>query len=266
MLALIAAVLDLVSPAGALSPINHAPVAAAQSRSVRFSSELEVAVNGRRITHFTEHGELNFATGDYATALNPSDTDERIERRRVGDVFYGVQLHPGARASSTRWRAIGVAGRPRASVLAPGGYSLIDPQVVFRVLAGARSPVMVVGHEKLDGTPTTHYRLSTSLAAFLSAEQSSLADVSRFEGVDATLDVWLDGQGRPKRVAASFAGESRLGNATMTTIVDFTDYGLAVTVRPPSNVAFSPRSNTPSFGALGGDPLLAVELLLFARR
>lgn len=264
-LALIAVVLDAVTPAGALSPINHAPAAAAQSKTVRFNAVLEVTLNGRRLTRFTQHGELDFATGDYETTLNRPDTSERIERRRIGDVFYGVQLHTDERAPQARWHAIRVGGKPSEVAPAPGGYTLMDPQVIFRVLARSHSPVSVIGHEELDGTPTTHYHLSTSLAAFLAAEQGSVVDVSSYESVDTTLDVWLDKQGRPKQAKASFAGLSRFGKTTMTTLADFTDYGAPVIVRPPSHAPVSPRNDAASLGALGGDPLREIERLLFTR-
>lgn len=264
-LALIAVALNVVTPAGALSPINHAPAAAAQSKTVRFNSVLAATLNGHRLTRFTQHGELNFATGDYETTLNRADTSERIERRRVGGVFFGVQSHVGEKAPHVRWHAIRVGGRPGEARPAPGGYTLMDPQVVFRVLARSHSAVNVVGHEALNGTPTTHYRLSTTLAAFLAAEGSSPAEVSSYESVGATMDVWLDRQGRPRQVRASFVGPSRFGNATMTTLADFTDYGAPATVRPPSHVAVSSRSDTASLGALGGDPLREIELVLFAR-
>jgi hypothetical protein len=262
-LALIAGALELVSPAGALSPINHAPAAAAQSRYVRFSSALEVAANGHQITRFTEQGELDFVTGDYATTLSRPDVGERVQRRRVGDVFYGAASHRGEQVSSVQWRAIRIAGARNASVQAPGGYTLMDPQVVFRVMAGARAPITVVGHEALNGVPTTHYRLSTSLGAFLAAEHGSPSTASAYENVEAELGVWLDGRGRPVRVEAKFAGPSPFGAATMTTLINFTDYGAVVTVRQPSNAVASPRSG--AFGALGGDPLRTIELLLFGR-
>ena len=263
-LALIAAALELVTPAGAVSPINHAPTAAAQSRSVRFSSEFDVTVNGGRLTRLTEQGELDFATGDYATTLNWPSTGEHIEKRRVGGMFYGLQFHSGALPSSERWRAIRIAQRRGESMPAPGGYTLMDPQVIFRVLAGSRSPVSVVGHEQLEGAATTHYRLSATLAAFLAAEQESATGVSAYNGVAATLDVWLDGKGRPRRVEASFAGASRLGEARMSTLVDFTDYGAAVTVRAPSHATVSTRSNV--FSTRGEDPTRVLERVLFAGR
>jgi hypothetical protein len=262
LVALLAGVLEIVAPAGAISPINHAPDAAMRSRSVRFDSMLEVSLNGRALTHFTEVGELDFATGDYATVL--SLAGERLDRRRVGDMFYGRQLHAHGRASSERWHAVRVEQAPGGSDRAPGGYTLIDPQVVFRVLADSRSAVNRVGHQELDGTRTTHYRLSTSLAAFLSAEGAPVRNLARYQTVQATLDVWLDVKDRPRRVQTSFAGASRLGNGTMTAVIDFAKYGAPVTVRRPS--AFEVSRRSAASAALVGDPLRAAELLLFARR
>jgi hypothetical protein len=260
--ALLVGVLEIVAPAGAVSPVNHAPAAAMQSRSVQFDSTLEISLNGRALTRFTEVGELDFVTGDYATTL--SLAGERFDRRRVGDTFYGRQPHAQGRASSKRWHALRVKEAPGGSARAPGGYTLIDPQVVFRVLAGSRSAVTRVGHQQLDRTRTTHYRLSTSLAAFLSAEGGPVANLARYQSTQATLDVWLDAKDRPRRVQASFAGAARLGNATMTAVIDFANYGAPVTVRPPA--AFDVSRRSAASAALAGDPLRAAELLLFARR
>lgn len=263
VLALLVGVLEIVAPAGALSPVNHAPAAAMRSRSVQFASSLQVSLNGRTLTHSTEVGKLNFATGDYATTL--SLAGERFDRRRVGDMFYGRELHAHERASSERWHAVHVEASPGGSNPAPGGYTLVDPQVVFRVLAGSHSAVTQIGHQELAGVQTTHYRLSTSLAAFLSAEGVPVSRLEQYQTVQATLDVWLDAMDRPRRIQASFAGAARLGGeATMTTVIDFAGYGAPVTVRPPAAFAGSRRSAAAA--ALVGDPLRAVELLLFARR
>jgi hypothetical protein len=258
---LLAAVLVVV-PAGALSPVNHAPAAARQSGSVQFDSTLQVSLNGRTLTHFTEVGELDFVTGDYATTLSLSG--EHFDRRRVGNTFYGRQLHAHERIASERWHAVHVEQEPDGFDRVPGGYTLIDPQVVFRVLAGSHSPVTRVGRQEVAGTQTTHYRLSTSLAAFLSAEGGPVGELAQYETVLATVDVWLDAKGRPRRVRASFAGPARLGAATMTSVIDFAGYGEPVTVHPPSASDVSPRSAAST--ALLGDPLRAVEQLVFARR
>jgi hypothetical protein len=260
-IALLAGVFVVV-PAGALSPVNHAPAAARQSGSVGFDSVLQVSLNGRTLTHFTEVGELDFVTGNYATTL--SLAGERVDRRRVGDVFYGRQLHAHGRASSERWHAVRVEQAPDGFDRIPGGYTLIDPQVVFRVLAGSHSPVTRVGRQEIAGIQTTHYRLSTSLAAFLSAEDGPASDLAQYDPVQATVDVWLDAKDRPRRVQTSFAGPARLGAATMTSVIDFSNYGKPVTVRPPAATDVSPRSAAST--ALLGDPLRAVEHLLFARR
>lgn len=262
-LALIAAVLNVVTPAGALSPINHAPVAAEKSRSVRFSSGVEVSLNGRRLTRFSEHGVLDFVTGEYDTTLNLSA--ERIERRRVGNVYFGAEWQAGVRPRRSRWHAIRVPQVGSKFRPAPGGYALVDPQVALRVLGESRSPVRVIGHERLAGVGTTHYRLSTNLAAFLAAARSSLADIPSYKRVRTELDVWLDRQGRPTRVEATSLGRSRFGNATITTRVDFTDYGVPVIVRPPANAMFSTRNGTGPLSPLGGDPLRTVERLLFGQ-
>jgi hypothetical protein len=261
-LGLIAAVLSLVTTAGALSPINHAPAAAARSRSVRFSSTLEVRVNGRRFTRFAEQGAINFVTRDYATTLALDGPGGEIERRRTGNVLYVIQRERDVRARAEWHRLRPMRARGSASI-APGGYTLIDPQVVFRVLAGARSPITIVGHAAPGRLSTTHYRLSTTLAAFLAAEGTSVGAGSPFANTPAEMDVWLDRSGRPRRVEVSFAGVSRLGSATVTMVVEFSGYGAPVLVRAPRTARVS--ASGANVARLSDDPLRLLELLLFSR-
>lgn len=261
--ALLAAALDVVTPAGASSPINHAPAAAAQSKSVRFSSALQVTINGHALARLTEVGAVDFATGDYTTTLDLKGGSKRIERQRLGDTLY-VQQHRGG-GQDGRAYAIHLAKLGLAPSTWPRGYTLIDPQVVFRVLAGARSPVAVVGHGNLDGTQTTHYRLSTNLSAFLAAEGGAPDVRGSYESTGATLDVWLDGHGRPRRVSVSFTGSSRFGDATLTAAINFSRYGAPVLVRAPPTVgpSVSEAGIPPSLSA---DPIRLLERLFFSRR
>jgi len=262
-LAAAGAVLEIVAPAGALSPVNRAPLAAERSRSVRFTSAQTITLNGRRVTRVTETGALDFATGEFATTLIVGETSERIERRRVGATFYIEQVSEDAtRARRTRWSAISVGRKNLRSFSLPGGYSLIDPEVLFRVMANARTPVAFIGHQTVDGKQTTQYRLATTLDAFSAAARDRPIRGSAPNDVLATLDVWLDAKGRPVRAQATFSGRSRFGTATMTTVVDFTAYGAAVVVEAPPRLAISPRGIRTLPSAIG-DPARVVERLLF---
>ncbi|MGW6796393.1 hypothetical protein [Streptomyces chartreusis] len=98
-----------------------------------------------------------------------------------------------------------------------------------------------VGDEKIDGTGTTHYT-GTAAVAELRASLDEVEDKAAREGrrrsldqyekagVDElTLDVWIDGDDRVRRLRTQ--GFGRHGELDLT--VTFLDYGKPVTVRAP---------------------------------
>jgi hypothetical protein len=258
-LAAVAAVLEIVAPAGARSPVNQAPIAAERSKSVRFSATQEITVGGRPVTNVTETGQLDFETGAFATTLIVGEGHGRIERRRIGRTLYFkyVSADPRRRRHD-RWIAIRVSPNSLRSFSPPGGYTLIDPQVIFRVMADSRSPVTRVGRGRVHGVEATQYRLSTSFKAFLAAEQGHSLANSHGSGGMTTLDVWLDARGRPVRVRGTLLSMSE--HAKMTTGVDFAGYGEPVTVRPPPPTSIGSRAIQGLPSTLG-DPARAAERL-----
>jgi hypothetical protein len=123
-----------------------------------------------------------------------------------------------------------------------------DPPWVFRALAGIRAPVSRLGQTKLDGVPTTRYRLLTNLASFLRPSTGYVQYPLAYRRIQAGLDVWLDAQGRPRQVDETFTGPSSAGRATMRTVVRFMDYEQPVSVQaPPSSlVKFTKRTAAPN--------------------
>ena len=258
-----AGVLELVAPAGASSPVNRAPAAAERSGSVRFNAMQVITVGGRPLTNVRETGELNFVSRDFATTLVVGEGREQLERRRVADTLYFRRVTPHTRQTRTvKWTAVRVASSDLRAFSPPGGYTLIDPQVAFRVMTGARSPVAVIGTEEIGGIRSTHYQVATSLNAFVAAEQAQHHTTSSRNDVSTLLNVWLDGRGRPLRVQSTFSSELHGRPATMTTAVNFADYGAAALVRAPAEAAILTSTLRASQATLA-DPTQALERLLF---
>ena len=229
------AVLDMGQLARALSPINRAPAAAAASESVRFHSTITITVNGRQYGRFTEHGDIDFARRNYRTTLELGH-GEAIEQRRVDGILYIAQL-PGGRGQHApiRWHGFPLAHEASTTFAsAPESEEFTSPLVLLDELGGSRAPVKVVGTEDLDGAPTTLYRLQTNLASLLSASPGAASPPMSYRAVGATLTVWLDRHGRPRRVNETIAGASSVGEASITTVTDFTGYGQPVAVRAPT--------------------------------
>jgi hypothetical protein len=253
--------------ADALSPVNRAPGAAAASESVRFSSTIAIVLGGQQHERFSEQGQIDFANGDFSTTLTLPQAGRTIERRIAGGVFYIAQLPDGLRKRRpVQWLALHLAGGQRASFSsAPEGDSFTDPPLLFRAMTRNRARVSALGHEDIAGVATTHYRVFTDLATFLRNSSSTGRSPASYRKVAATLDVWLDRRGRPRRVQEHFAGASSLGPARITTRIDFTGYGQPVTVRAPAKASVISQRRISTPRALVADPSRLFERLLLTR-
>jgi hypothetical protein len=261
------AVLDMGQLAHALSPINRAPAAAAASESVLFSSAITITVNGQQSGKFSEQGEIDFARRNYRTTLELGH-GEAIEQRRVDGVFYVAQL-PGGRSPRAPIRWLGFplaheAGTTFAS--ASESEEFTSPLVLLDELGGTRAVVKVVATEDLDGVPTTRYRLHTNLASLLSASPGGASPPAAYRGVGATLTVWLDRHGRPRQVDETIAGTSTGGEASITTVTDFTGYGQPVAVRAPTNLTARAKRSILAPSPLAASPSRSFVRLLFGHR
>ena len=261
---LVVALLELVSPAGASSPVNRAPTEATKAGSVNFESHLSASLNGQLLATFSESGALGFRTHEFAATLAIGERGEVIERRSLEHVsYFRARDRHEVSAVRARWNAV----RAASSSEAPGGEGrfLIDPQVVLGVLAAARAKPTVVGHQMIDHLPTTHYRLSVPLSAFTAADHLALLTSPAAENrVDGSLDVWLDTLGRPTRVLATFAGQSRHGPVVLTIGANFRRYGAPVAISRPFPATPPHARGTASGRVLGGDPTGALLVFLFA--
>ncbi len=258
------AFLDMGQLARALSPINRAPAAAAASESVRSRSTITIALNGRRQARFTNLGEIDFVRRNYRTTLQLGQ-GEAVEQRRVDGVLYIAQL-PGGRGQRAPIRWLGFPLAHEASTTfasAPESEEFTSPLVLLDELGGTRAPVEVVGREDLEGVPTTRYRLQTSLASLLSASPGVGSPPLSYRAVGATLTVWLDRHGRPRRVDGTVAGTSTGGQASITTVTDFTGYGQPVAVRAPTKLSVTAKRRIVAPSPLAASPSRLFERLLF---
>jgi hypothetical protein len=249
--------------AQARSVVNEAPAAAERSGSVRFQSVLTIMVDGHRRAGITEQGAIDFANGTYTSTVRLGNTEQVYERRSVNGVLYAGQrrLGPGARAP-VHWAATHLQKGARGA-FASEGDAFTDPPSVFRSLAGIRAPVVRVGHNDLDGVPTTRYHLLTNLAAVLRPLAGSSQHPLVYRRIQAALDVWLDAQGRPRQVVESFTGPSPSGRATMSTVVRFMDYERPVSVQAPPSSLVKFTNGSGAVNPLAAGPAAVLLRLLF---
>jgi hypothetical protein len=259
-----AAIVLVLAPgrsAQARSIVNEAPAAAEHAGSLAFSSTLTIRVDGGSRPGIGEEGEINFLTGDYRTTTRFQSTHQLSERRRVGDLVYASRGHVADRpGQQTRWDAAPVAR------WAPGGFAyesdaFTDPISIFRTLAHIGAPVRRIRRQSIEGAPTTLYRLSTNLEAFLARNEGHVQDPAMYRRVAATLEVWIDDQGRPRQVVETFSA----ADTSLRTVVRFHDYSLPVSVDAPAQSLVRSIGSAVQSNPLGSDPGSLLPRLLFFR-
>ncbi len=175
-----------------------------------------------------------------------------ISSQYAGGALY-LEL-PGAQQSSIthdrKWieynvNDVAAALGIQSSSLA-GARSSSDPSKQLSYLRAAGGDVSRVGLERVQGTPTTHYRATIDWARYpervpasqRAAARSSISVLERLTGSSSqTVDVWIDAEHRVRReeftVQECVPGSS--GKAEMHTAAEYFDFGpQAIAKLPPS--------------------------------
>ncbi|HET8555860.1 MAG TPA: hypothetical protein VFL58_00975 [Gaiellaceae bacterium] len=119
--------------------------------------------------------------------------------------------------------------------------SRLQPADVLSTLETEGASVRKVGSEKVDGTPTTHYRVTVDLAKALEAKglTSPLLAGTAAELPSIPEDVWIGGDGLVRRIKLSYGLQHQGRSMRMALSMDIYDYGVDVTIAaPPSNQVF----------------------------
>lgn len=119
--------------------------------------------------------------------------------------------------------------------------SQLQPTDVLSMLETEGASVRKVGPEKIDGTPTTHYRVTVDLAKALEARgltSPMLAGIAA-EIPNIPEDVWIGSDGLLRRIKLSYGLQHQGRSMQMEMSLDIYDYGVDVTIAaPPSNEVF----------------------------
>lgn len=112
----------------------------------------------------------------------------------------------------------------------------VDPTAGLDILQGLSTNATVVGTEQVKGVKTTHYKGTAEFAALakkLAPKQA--ADAKKLFGAKQTMpvDVWLDEQGRARRMDLAFSTNQSGVSMTMKTQYYFMKFGEPVTITPP---------------------------------
>jgi hypothetical protein len=223
-------------------------VAAANSKtlaakSAKVALQVTTTAKGQAPVELTGTGAYDTVSGDTSMRIIVPTVGE-IEVRTVDRTVYAKL--PAELAGS-------LGGKPwvklDAKALAAAGMgqlSQLNPAEQLGYLHGVTGDAEVVGEEAVDGTPTTHYRVTIDLdRAAKSApapSRASIAEARKALGA-ATLpaDVWIDAEGRVRKFATtmemtptSVAGAAgATGPMTVDLTVAYSDFGTAVDVTAP---------------------------------
>lgn len=169
---------------------------------------------------------------------------QAIELRIVDGVLY-ERPPAGSIPGAKPWIKADLSGASGTQGAGASPASLTgNPAETLQYLKGASDDVTRVGEATIRGTTTEHYRLTVDLqrAAGRIPEPKRarfLQALKAFGSTTLPIDVWVDDQGRVRRM--SFSAQMQLGaqgSARIEETLDLFDFGVpvAVTAPPPSEV------------------------------
>jgi hypothetical protein len=133
-----------------------------------------------------------------------------------------------------------------------------DPTQFLEYLRASSGGVSTVGHETLDGVSTTHYHATLQLSDILArlpsgAQAAAKSALEKLDDAGAIpVDVWVDAQGRVRRIqlslglsvpAGASASATEATSVSGTITMNFTSYGaIPAIVPPPASEVFDASS------------------------
>lgn len=112
----------------------------------------------------------------------------------------------------------------------------VDPTAGLDILQGLSKNATVVGTETVKGVKTTHYRGNSEFASLVkSLPPKQAAEAKKLFGTKSSMpvDVWLDDQGRARRLDFSFGTNMSGVSMKMNTQYFFMNFGEPVSINPP---------------------------------
>jgi hypothetical protein len=213
-----------VGGGSATALLEDAPAKANAAKSAHMHADFSFGAGGQEFG-FTMEGGSEFETGK-------ADITMKLDEKLGGGDIHIVgdnQTIYAAKTGSTDWIKLDAAD------LSSSGTS-VKPGDYLVWLQGTSDDVAVVGHESVDGTDTTHYRGHVDMTKIASngGASSAQVDAAKQLGLDSMpLDVWLDGDGLPRRILIDTTFEVSGQQAAFHMQVDMSDYGAPVEVALP---------------------------------
>jgi hypothetical protein len=225
--------------------------AASAAKSARMSMSMDISAAGRSGS-FTADGAFDFASRAGVLTMDVSSLgipggQGTIEVRVVDGVVYmdmsGLLGAAGPAAAQQlggkHWFRLdisGLAGQSGAGGLGSLGSS--DPTSSLDALRGVSKDVKEVGSDTVRGVDTTHYATTIDLTKALEqvpADQRAAAakGLKTLGTGSVPADVWIDAQGRPRKLVMHLDGVAPSGGTLGTLAIELYDYGTKVDVHAP---------------------------------
>lgn len=190
-----------------------------------------VDLEGRRST-------VTVDLGGVLTGLGLPGIEGEVETRTVeGTTWFRSPFFNTVLGVRTDWVRVDDASTPDAGEGLAQLTSLAghDPGDQLRLLGGLDpATVEVVGDEDVRGDATTHYRAAVEPEGVLADELG--------EG-PVGVDVWLDGDGRVRRLAYTADLPPAAGGGTADVELEYFDFGTDVDVEPPPDADVTPAED-----------------------
>ncbi len=207
--------------------VNQAATAAERAGTLTFRSTTSLTVVGGESETVLERGAIDFRVGSYRILVASGRHTPGLERVVVPGALYVKQT--GA-LLATAWQGVRLQHQP---LLALGGRGVADPLGLLHVLRESHGAVRI-GVQRIGGVATVHYRLTTTLAAFL-ALHNEQSVVGAAREVGAVVDVWIDHANRIRRADRLFVRNGS-HQARLLITTSFSDYGTPVSIHAPAGV------------------------------
>jgi hypothetical protein len=163
-------------------------------------------------------------------------------------VYMHMPALAGKLPEGKTWMKLDIAKAMQAAGVNTSSLSSLDesdPTQFLDYLRSSSGGVIELGTETLYGVATTHYQATLQLTRILehlpAEEQATVKSALERSGTTAAgipVNVWIDAQGRVRRIQLSMSslgvptGAPSTG-ASMSITIDFTSYGPAPAITPP---------------------------------
>ncbi|MEJ8635875.1 hypothetical protein [Streptomyces sp. MS2.AVA.5] len=205
--------------------------------SARARTSMETATGGTRVTIQGEGGYDFRRRMGRLTVVLPKDPAGADEHRPVTELMAPGALYMknrGAGVPADKWVRIDTTTLADGNLVTGGAT---DPLAAAELLRGARD-VTYVGEESVAGETVHHYRGSTDIGRAARAAEprarASLAAAAKGFATDTVpFDVYLDEEGRLRKVRHRFSFANATGTVAVTSTTVLYDFGTPVTIVLP---------------------------------